>query len=212
MRIHDISIPLHERTVVWPGDPAVELAPLTSLEAGDGAAVSRLGLGTHTGTHVDAPAHVLLGATAVDDIPLRAIVGPAHVIYLPHPTHIGAEDLAALELPHPCRRVLLRTANSDQGLCGRGAFRSDFCALLPSAARWLVARNLCCVGIDAPSVDPFEAKAGPVHRLLLAKGIAVIEGLDLSRITPGCYQLVCLPLKVVGADGAPARAILIEPD
>jgi arylformamidase len=210
LRIHDVSLGISEGIVSWPGDPSVTIERVSSLEAGDSANVSRLTLGTHTGTHVDAPAHLFPGTRTLDSLPLEALVGQARVAHLVGATDITAADLEALDLPQDCRRLLLRTQNSDTGLAREPVLRRDYVALTPDAARWLVQRHLLLVGLDVLSVDAYAEGAGPVHRALLRAGIIIVEGLELSQVAPGDYELVCLPLKVVGGDGAPARAILID--
>ena len=192
--IIDITRPISATLPVWPGDPPVEVEPVTSLEAGDPAAVSRLALGTHTGTHVDPPAHFLAGGATVDDLPLDVLVGPAIVVDLAGAAP-GEAELRALVGHHD--RVLLKTG------AARGVVTADM-------ARRFVDGGLRLVGIDTPSIEPDTAEY-PVHRLLLTAGVVIVEGLDLSAVAPGDYQLVCLPLRIAGGDGAPARAVLMTP-
>ena len=210
MRIYDLTLPIHEGLSIWPGDPPVRVHRVASLEAGEAASVSEVSLGSHTGTHVDAPAHLLRDGTPVDALELEHLIGPAVVIHVPGTEHITAATLAGLQLAEGCRRILFRTHNSDAGLLAGPDFRPDYVALQADAGEWLAQRNPLLVGIDAPSVDPYEQEAGPVHHLLLERGIVVVEGLDLRGITPGEYHFCCLPLKLVNADGAPARAVLID--
>lgn len=194
--IIDISLPIGPDTPVWPGDPPVLVEPVARIEAGDPADVSRLVLGTHTGTHVDPPAHFVPGTATVDALPLDVLVGPAVVAPFP----VGPIDPVALEsrsLPEGTTRVLLQTAG-------------DAGALTPDGARWLVERGVRLVGADTLSIEP-ASDDYPVHRILLGAGVVIVEGLDLSAVVPGAYQLVCLPLRIVGGDGAPARAVLIGP-
>ena len=181
--IIDISRPVGADTPVWPGDPAVRVEPVARLEAGDPAAVSRLVLGTHTGTHVDPPAHFVPGGATVDQLPLDVLVGPALVTD------------AATAVPPATERVLLKS-----GAPG-GVVTTEL-------ARRFVDGGVRLVGVDTLSLEP-ETEDYPVHRLLLAAGVIIVEGLDLSAVAPGRYQLVCLPLRVAGGDGAPARAVLI---
>jgi arylformamidase len=219
MRWYDISLPLHTTMVTWPGDPPVALEPVATLDA-DGAAVSRLTLGTHSGTHVDAPRHLLPGGKGVDAWPLAQLIGPARVLHLPQvPAQDGqangqitAEHLREAGVSSATTRLLLRTANSDRGLLRQPTFSPDYVSLTLGAAEYLAACGVRLVGIDALSVDPYEAEAGPVHRLLLEHGVIILEGLDLTRVPPKEYILVCLPLRLVGADGAPTRAVLLDAD
>jgi arylformamidase len=197
--IIDISRPIGPDTPVWPGDPPVLIEPVASLEAGDLAAVSRLVLGTHTGTHVDPPAHFIAGGVTVDALPLDVLVGPAVVADLRGAPSIEAAALEALALPAGTTRVLLKTAS---GVVDRGA-------LTAGGAQWLVEHGVTLVGVDTLSIEPATDEY-PVHRILLGAGVVIVEGLDLTKADPGRYKLVCLPLRVTGGDGAPARAVLLR--
>lgn len=183
---------------VWPGDPPVVVEPVSRIEAGDIAAVSRLGLGTHTGTHVDPPAHFLAGGATVDELPLDVLVGPAVVVDLTGGGPVDAARLAASDVPEGTVRLLLKTSAA-QGL------------LTPEGAAWLVERGVQLVGVDTLSIEP-ASEDYPVHRLLLGAAVILVEGLDLTGAAPGRYQLVCLPLRIAGGDGAPARAVLLPLD
>jgi arylformamidase len=207
MRALDVTLPLDAHTPTWPGDPAFSLESVYTVAA-DGVAVSRLTLGSHTGTHVDAPAHLQLGGMTVDRLSLERLCGPALVAHIPTLTHVTAADLARAAIPDNCQRLLLRTANSERGPQRARAFDADYVALAPDAAAYLAARGLLLVGIDALSVDPFKAEDLPAHHALLGGGVIVVEGLDLSEAPSGACRLVCLPLRLVGADGAPARVVL----
>ena len=205
--IIDISLPIGPDTPVWPGDPPVLVEPVARMAEGDPADVSRLALGTHTGTHVDPPAHFIPGAATVDALPLDVLVGPAVVAGFPAGP-LDGDTLAAAALPEGSTRLLLKTGG-------------DAGALSPDGARWLVERGVRLVGADTLSIEPEAACPGvrgcppeeqyPVHRILLGAGVVIVEGLDLAIVTPGLYQLVCLPLRIVRGDGAPARAVLIRP-
>ncbi|MHB0857610.1 MAG: cyclase family protein [Anaerolineae bacterium] len=210
MTVYDISLPIHPHMAVWPGDPEVSVTRVSDPQAGGGSSVSRLELGTHTGTHVDAPSHILLGSQGVDALPLEALIGQAHVAACDAPQQISAADLAELNLPLTCTRLLLKTRNSAQRLLHGAAIPMDYCALTPDAGQWLAERGLVLVGIDAPSVEGYAQGAGPVHETLLHHGVVVVEGLDLHDVPPGIYTLCCLPLRLTGADGAPARVVLLD--
>lgn len=202
----DVSLPVRDGMIVYDGDPEVRIERVTDIARGDLANVSRIELGSHTGTHVDAPRHFIDGAAGADELPPGALVGPALVADARAlPGDIDAAALATLELPARTERVLLRTRNGD--LWDRAAFSHDFVGLAEDAARDLVAMGVRLVGIDylsiAPSTDP-----APTHRVLLEAGVVVVEGLDLRAAPPGPYELICLPLRLEGADGAPARALL----
>jgi arylformamidase len=195
--------------IVFDGDPEVRIERVTEIARGDLANVSRMELGSHTGTHVDAPLHFIDGAAGADLLPLDALVGPAVVADARGaPGDIDAAALAAMELP-ATERLLLRTRNGD--LWARDAFTPDYVGVAEDAARELVAMGVRLVGIDylsiAPSGDP-----APAHRALLEAGVVVVEGLDLREVAPGRYDLICLPLRLEGADGAPARALLRPAD
>lgn len=201
----DVSVPLRTGMVVFDGDPAVAIERVTDIGRGDIANVSRMELGSHTGTHVDAPVHFIDGAAGADALPLDALIGPAVVVDARGaPGDIDAAALAALEMP-PAERLLLRTRN--QGLWERDAFAHEFVGVAEDAARELVAMGVRLLGIDYLSIAPFGDPA-PTHRALLEAGVVVVEGLDLRGAPPGRYDLVCLPLRIEGGDGAPARAVL----
>lgn len=199
----DISQPLRTGLPVWPGDPPVAIARL-----GAGLpAVSELRLGTHVGTHVDPPAHFIAGAATVDQLPLDALVGPAWVTHIAGPEPITAQALARADIPLATSRLLLRTGNSERA---SATFDPEYVALVPDAAAWLLARHIRLIGIDAPSIEPFDAAGEPVHRMLLAAGVIIVEGLALADVEPGAYELICLPLRIEGGDGAPARVVLVR--
>ena len=209
MKIHDISLPLSESLVVWPGDPPVRITRPSHLDRGDPYTVSRLELGAHVGTHVDAPAHFVRGGAGVDRLALELLVGPAQVVHVRDAPALTEEVLAGLSIPPGMERLLFRTRNSERWTGGMGEFHEDYVGFTDAGARWLVARGVRLVGIDYLSISSYDDLMPP-HRTLLGAGVAVVEGLDLRGIDPGAYQLVCLPIKLVDGDGAPARAILIE--
>jgi arylformamidase len=209
MPIYDITLPISESLVVWPGDPAVSITHARHLDRGDNATVSRLDLGAHTGTHVDAPAHFIQGGSGIDALSLDVLVGPALVVEAREAEALTADVLAELAIPLGAERVLFRTRNSEFWAQDEGEFHEDFVAIPEDGARWLIERAVRLVGVDYLSVAPFRASR-PTHRMLLGAGVVLVEGLDLSKVRPGTYKLVCLPLKIVGGDGSPARAILIE--
>lgn len=196
MAIIDISLPLGPDTPLYPGDPPARVERLSEACGGDTYALSRLTLGSHAGTHVDAPAHFLPGGATVDALALDACIGPALVLDLRELAGpIAAAELAGL--PRGAERVLLR-----------GGAPTDGRWLSLEAAELLVERAVRLVGIDSLSVAAPESP-GAVHRLLLAAGLVILEGLDLRAAPAGAYTLVCLPLKLTGGDGAPARAVLV---
>ncbi len=209
MPVHDISLPVSESLPVWPGDPPFRLSHPSHLDRGDVMTLSRVEMGAHTGTHVDAPAHFLPGGTTVDALDLGVLIGPAQVVYTPGVDAISAAVLETLDLSPSSTRVLFRTRNSDLWNEGEGEFRPDYVGITTAGLRWLVDRGVRLVGIDALSVAPYDETV-VAHQLLLAKGVIVVEGLNLTGIAPGEYLLVCLPLRLNGAEAAPARAVLID--
>ena len=206
-RLIDISMMLHAGMVHWPGDPPVAITRTSDLARGDSATVSKLSMGSHTGTHMDAPLHFFRGGRGLDAMPLETTVGPARVIAIRHPHWITPDELRPHRI-HRGERILLKTKNSARGW-KTDRFVEDFVSLSIEAARFLAARRVRAVGIDALSVGGYRERNGvAVHRALLGAGVWILEGLDLSRVRPGRYELLCLPLRVRASDGAPARAIL----
>jgi arylformamidase len=208
--IFDISVPVTPNLPVWPGDPPVGIRPVMRIAAGADCNVSELACSSHAGTHIDAPWHFIEAGARVDEIPLNLLIGPCLVVDLfATKGQIDAEQLAAAGIAAGTRRLLLRTRNSQLWADRPGEFVRDFAGLSLDAAQWLLDRDIQLVGIDYHSIEPFDADGDPVHRVLLGANVVVIENLDLSGVEPGSYQLVCLPLRLAGLDGAPARAVLI---
>jgi arylformamidase len=209
MRIHDISIGISPVMPVWPGNPGVELERVQKIEPGSHANVSRLALGAHTGTHVDAPRHFVEDGAGVETLPLDILVGRALVIHLPRADRITAAVLDKAKIPPRTRRLLIRTRNSLWWQTPGGEFHTDFVGVAADAATWLVEHKVELIGVDYLSVAPWK-ESYDTHRILLLAGVVVVEGLNLVNIKPGRYDLTCLPLKLIGADGSPARAILTD--
>ncbi len=203
----DISLPIGEAMTVWPGDPRPILEGTRSISRGDTCNLTRIVFGAHTGTHVDAPYHFIEEGHRVDSIPLAALIGPCRVIETAPGTLIVREDLEGRGIGKG-ERLLLKTDNSSYWEKGIDAFREDFTALSRGAAEYLVEMETLLVGIDYLSVESFHAPGNPVHRLLLGNSIIILEGLDLSRVEAGPWELICLPLNIPGLEGAPARAVL----
>lgn len=208
MRTYDISLTISSDLPTWPGDPGIVLERTEKIEAGDNANVSRLDMGVHTGTHVDAPFHFLPDGSGVDQLQLKTLTGRAYVLDLPEVDLITAQVLEASNIPPRTRRVLFKTRNSEIWARGENAFQTEFVGLSADAAEYLVGRGVKLVGVDYLSVAPFK-QSRPTHQILLAAGVVIVEGLDLTEVTQGRYTLYCLPLKLKDSDGAPARAILI---
>ena len=209
MIIYDVSLPISPELPVWPGDPAVVLEQVSSMDAGAHDNVSRLACGVHVGTHVDAPHHFLNDHRTVESLSLDILVGPACVVQIPENVQVvDARVLEKSAIPLGTERLLLKTRNSRFWEQGDNTFETGFVGVSADGADWLVQRNLKLLGIDYLSVAPYHQSI-PTHRTLLAAGIIIIEGLDLSAVEGGKYNLYCLPLKLIGSDGAPARTILV---
>jgi arylformamidase len=210
MRIHDISLTVTPKLPTWPGDPKVELERVEKIEDGANANVSRLAIGVHTGTHVDAPFHFLSDGTSIETLPLDVLIGAVQVVDLGDSVDlITAEVLKSADLIHEVTRVLFKTRNSQFWARGEAEFQTGFVGISADGAEFLVKQGIQLVGIDYLSIAPFK-QSKPTHQILLNAKIVVLEGVNLSQIKAGVYQLVCLPLKLGGSDGAPARTVLIE--
>jgi arylformamidase len=202
----DITVPLRTGMVHWPGDPDVRIQRIKSIADGDSLNVTTLSMCMHTGTHIDAPLHFLDGGEGMDQMPLAAVVGRARVLAFSGAGSIGAPELARHHI-RPGERLLLKTPNS--GRCWRShEFVEDYVALNESGAEFLAERGVETVGIDYLSIGSPGDEGERVHRVLMTAGVWIIEGLDLSVVGAGDYELICLPLRVPRADGAPARAII----
>lgn len=209
MRIYDISLSISPDMPVWPGDPPVELELIESMNDGAHANVSRLTAGVHTGTHVDAPHHFLNDGRTVEGLPLDVLTGPCYVAQLPDDMDsISAEVLDGIPLAEGTTRLLFGTRNSHLWAKGIKDFQKDFVAVTEDGAEWLVEHGIRLVGVDYLSVAPY-GESVPTHTVLLKAGVVILEGLNLSQVLRGFYDLYCLPLKLEGSDGAPARAILV---
>lgn len=192
---------------VWPGSAGFKITRDRQIATGDHVNVSVLTQDMHVGTHVDAPLHFVDGAASVDLMALETLIGPAQVVYLPEVDSIKAGTLEGLALAPGTKRLLFRTRNSRLWAEGDNTFREDFVALTADAAQWVVEHGIALVGVDYLSVQRYHD--GPeTHQILLRAGVVIIEGLNLDDIAPGLYELLCLPIKLLGAEGAPARAIL----
>lgn len=206
MRIHDITVALSPELPAYPGDPAVTVAPWHRIAKGDSANLSLITLGSHSGTHIDPPRHFNDSGITVDEIPLDLLIGNATVVEITGTREIGPKELEPLHLKG-VERLLIKTDNSE--FWNGREFRSDYAALTEEGAHYLHHEKVKLVAIDYLSVEKMDGD-GEVHRILLNGGIPVIEGVNLSGIAPGEYQLICLPLKLKDGDGAPVRALLID--
>ena len=207
MPIYDVTVPIRSGMPIYEGDPPVKIEAASSLASGDSANVSFLHLGAHTGTHVDAPAHFIEGAAKIDSLSLDILIGPARLIHVAEDrTEIDSEFLSSCDLEN-VERIIFRTRNS--GFWESG-FRKDFTHLLPEAAEMLVNRGVKLVGTDYLSIEKFHSGHHHTHIALLSRGVVIVEGLNLSAVPAGDYELICLPLKIAegAGDGAPARVVL----
>lgn len=202
----DVTVPLRTGMVRWPGNPPVQVRRVLDLHRGDECTVTALSLGVHSGTHMDAPLHFLRSGLGIDAMPVGAGVGRARVIAVKDPALITVEELRRHRIRRG-ERIVFKTRNSPR--CWKtDRFLKDFVSLDETAARWLVARRVRTVGIDYLSIAGYESDTAAIHRILLKAGIWIIEGLNLSGVRPGVYDMLCLPLKITAGDGAPARALL----
>jgi arylformamidase len=205
MKLIDITVPIDARLATYPGNTPFTLEPIKRLARGDSSNVSTLHMSAHAGTHVDAPRHFFDQAAGAEGLPLEMLCGRTRVIELTTRRSVTAEDLAAFDLSEDVR-LLLKTHNSR--LWGSPEFHADFIGVTESGARFLVDHGVKVLGVDYLSVEAFKTPGAPAHHVLLGSGTIVIEGLNLRDVEPGTYDMFCLPLPVVGSDGAPARVIL----
>ena len=204
--MHDISVPIRPGMAVWADEVPVELNPVITI-ADDGAAVSRLCLGTHTGTHVDPPCHFIEGAAAAHDLPLDAMIGPCELRRFDERFEITSAHLDSAGIPEGTQRLLLATPSAT--LWDSPGFHTNYSGLSLDGAEWCLRRGIRLVGIDYLSIERVDSPtAWRTHLALLGAGVVILEGLDMRGVEQGSYNLVCLPLKILGGDGAPARAIL----
>jgi arylformamidase len=202
----DISVPIYTGMVHWPNNPPVCIERILDMNRGDVCNVSTIAMGSHTGTHMDAPLHFLQTGKSIAEMPLDATLGPTRVIEIRDPESIKPDELR----PHAIQRgerVLFKTQNSTR--CWKtDSFVEDFVYISQEAARYLAELGVRTIGVDYLSVGGYIKDGVETHRALLEAGTWIIEGLDLSQVEPGTYELICLPLKVARGDGAPARAII----
>jgi arylformamidase len=207
--IYDVSVPIENRMPVWPSDPPVKLTS-TAIPSEDRThtiRVTSIEMGSHTGTHIDAPHHFVDGGRKLSEISLDCLIGEATVVHVPGVTSINRGLLQTLDW-HGMERVLFKTDNS--ALWTNEGFHRDFVYLEPEAAEFLVERGVRLVGIDYLSIDRFGSRSHPTHFVLLRRNVVVLEGLNLSLVSPGRYHMVALPLNLQDVDGAPTRVILVD--
>jgi arylformamidase len=209
MRIYDVTVPLRPSIPTYAGtEPGPKLDFHSLISRGDSANVSELSLGSHTGTHVDAPDHFLANGVTVEEIPVEYLIGPCVVFEHTGNSHITADDLASAALPMGAQRLLAKTTNGR--FWDDDQFHPEFIGFADAAGRWLADEGFVLVGIDYLSIERFRSPDHSVHVALLEKNAVIVEGLDLRAVSAGEYTIVCAPLPVVGADGAPARVFLLD--
>jgi arylformamidase len=210
MKFHDVSVLISEDLPVWPGDPGISMTLASSLDKGNDANVTRLAMGVHTGTHIDAPFHFESNGKSIDQLPIDALIGSCQVFDLPGiKGGIGPNDLKKLNF-QGAARILFKTRNSIWWKTDERKFQKDFVYITEEGASFLIDQGVKLVGIDYLSVEKFESSDYATHHLLLRNQVVIIEGLNLSDISSGEYELIALPLRLKGADGSPARVILRE--
>ena len=205
MKLIDVSVPLDARLPTYPHNTPFTLEPIKRIARGDSSNVSTLHMSAHTGTHVDAPRHFFDDGPGTEALSLELLIGRTRVIEVHSRAGVAAEDLDAIDFSDDIR-VLIKTQNSR--LWGSSEFHEDYVGVVESGAKHLVEHGIKVVGVDYLSVEQFKNVGKPAHHILLGAGAIVIEGLDLGAVEPGIYDMFCLPLRVVGSDGAPARVVL----
>jgi arylformamidase len=205
MKLIDVSVPLDTNLPTYPDNTPFSIEPLKRIAQGDHANLSSLHMSAHVGTHVDAPRHFFDSAPGTEALPLDMLLGRTRVIALDTRKGITAADLSPFDLSEDVR-VLIKTSNSR--LWATSEFHTGYVGVTESGARYLVEHGVKVVGVDYLSVEEFRSPGAPAHHVLLGAGVIVIEGLNLLDVDPGVYDMYCLPLRIVGCDGAPARVVL----
>jgi arylformamidase len=212
MKIFDISIPISPTLVVWPGDPNMTIRKLSEIKKGDDANVSEISMSVHTGTHIDSPKHFIDNGKTIEQIPLEKLVGNVLVMAFEDETKVinkqALENHPKFESLLGVKKVLFKTSNSSHLLLKQENFSEEFVGIDKSGAKFLANLNLDLIGVDYLSVASFRETDEP-HQILLQNEIVLLEGINLHEVPPGDYKLYCLPLLILGSDGAPARTILI---
>jgi arylformamidase len=205
MKLIDVSVPLDATLPNYPGNTPFSLEAIKRIARGDSSNVSSLHMSAHAGTHVDAPRHFFDDGTGTESLPLDMLIGRARVVEIASRKAITADDLAPLKLDEDVR-LLIKTHNSL--LWGDAGFHPEYVGIAESGAKYLVEHGVKVVGVDYLSVEQYKTPGAPAHHALLGAGTIVIEGLNLRDVEPGIYDMFCLPLRIVGSDGAPARVVL----
>lgn len=208
VKVYDITLPIHKDMLVWEGDEKVSIQNVATVRK-DGVALSQFLLGSHTGTHVDAPSHFIENGDTLDKIPLEKFIGKCQVLDLTNLDHqeIQVSDLSKINIKKG-DRILFKTGNFR--LLFGSVFPKEYISLSLEAAEYLVEKGVVLVGMDFLGIEKKGNPGHPVHKALLSKGIVNVEGLNLENVPAGDYEMICLPMHVIGVDGAPARVILYE--
>lgn len=202
----DVSVPLRDGMAHWPGDPECHIKRVSRMEDGAVCNLTHISMSAHTGTHMDAPRHFIADGRTMEQMPFEAVIGRCRVYELDCEDQITADDLKKLRLV-PGQRVLFKTRNSTRSWA-MNEFDKDFVSIRQDAAQYLVEQQVMTVGVDYLSIGGFNKDGVETHQIMLGAGIWVIEGLNLAEISDGYYELICLPIKLEGADGAPCRVVL----
>ena len=209
MKIIDISVPIDDKTPLWPGNVGPKIKSLSNIENGSVYNETSIEVNVHTGTHIDAPLHFIKNGQSIDRMNLSIFIGSVFIVYLPDVREITAKDLEKINLPENVNRILFKTSNSLLWNRDNSEFEKEYVGITSDAATWLVEKQITLVGIDYISIATFKETV-EVHNILLKEGIAVLEAINLVNVEEGNYKLVCLPIKITNAEGAPARAVLIK--
>ena len=208
----DVTYPIFENMTGWPGQPSTQLETLSCMHCGDSAQVSVLHMSVHSGSHMDAPNHFLAEGIDISRSPFEVGLGPVRIAALTPEAEVNPEDIRAYEArTRPLEtgeRLILRTPNSDKGLWLQQEFNVDYHAIGPAAADYIARKKLALIGVDYLSVGPFHEGNPQTHRTLLGAKVWIIEGVDLRRVEEGDYEMICLPLRIVGADASPIRILI----
>ena len=209
MRIIDISVPIDDKAPLWPGNIGPKTKRLSNMENGSEYNETSIEMNVHTGTHIDAPLHFIKNGQSIDKMNPSIFIGSVFIVHLPDVREITAKDLEKINLPKNVNRILFKTSNSLLWNKDNSEFEKEYVGITSDAATWLVEKKITLVGIDYISIATFKETVG-VHNILLKEGIAVLEAINLINVEEGNYKLVCLPIKITNAEGAPARAVLIK--
>lgn len=207
--IIDVSVSLENGMPIWPGSAGIHITRQKSIDDGDPVNNSILKCDVHVGTHIDAPLHFVPDGGGIDQLNLNDLMGPAFVVNLPDVDIISKKILEDLTIPDEVQRILFRTRNSELWEKSPHQFVKTYVGLAPDAAEWIIDNGIRLVGIDYLSIQCYDSDID-THKILLNSGVVIVEGLNLAEVQPGLYEFICLPIKLTGSEGAPARAVLVK--